>query len=143
MTCENMAALIGETTTEKVIALQRAMMEMPQVEVASAFAHGGGIAAKAVLLKAGTQAVGGMHRFENMNIITKGDITVATDDGLIRYTVTDAPILVLSPPGTKRAVTVHADTYWISLHATDKETTEEVEAEFIVADEAEFLKLEK
>lgn len=141
MSHENLEVLAGATTTEKVIALQRAMLDMPQVDVASAFAHGGGIAAKAVLLKAGTQAVGGMHRFENMNIITKGDITVATEDGLIRYTVTDAPILVISPPGTKRAVTVHADTYWISLHATDKSTAEEVEAEFIVADESEFLKL--
>jgi hypothetical protein len=134
-------ALACQGITGKVMALQSEMLKQPQVQVASIFAHGGGIAAKAVLLRAGTMAVGGMHRFENMNLITKGDISVATEAGVVRYTVTDAPVLVISPPGTKRAVYAHADTYWISLHPTDKSTVEEVEAEFIVSDETEFLKL--
>lgn len=143
MSMENalMESLQAMTTTDKVMLLQAQMLTQPQVEVASVFAHGGGIAAKAVLLRAGTRAVGGMHRFENMNLVTKGDISVATEAGVVRYTVTDAPILVISPPGTKRAVHAHADTYWVSLHPTEKSTAEEVEAEFIVSDEAEFLKL--
>jgi hypothetical protein len=134
-------ALSCEGITGKVMALQSEMLKQPQVAVASIFAHGGGIAAKAVLLRKGTKAVGGMHRFENMNLITKGDISVATEAGVVRYTVTDAPVLVISPPGTKRAVYAHADTYWVSLHSTDKSTVEEVEAEFIVSDETAFLKL--
>lgn len=134
-------SLACQGVTGKVMALQGEMLKQPQVQVASTFAHGGGIAAKAVLLRAGTMAVGGMHRFENMNLVTKGDISVATDAGVVRYTVTDAPILVISPPGTKRAVYAHADTYWVSLHPTDKSTVEEVEAEFIVSDETAFLKL--
>lgn len=76
-----------------------------------------------------------------MNLMTKGDISVATEAGVVRHTVTDAPILIISPPGTKRAAYVHADTYWVSLHPTDKSTVEEVEAEFIVSDETAFLKL--
>lgn len=142
-TCELglLEALSSQGITAKVVALQDAMLQQPQVEVASVFAHGGGIAAKAVLLRKGTRAVGGMHRFENMNLVTKGDISVATEAGVVRYTITDAPILVISPPGTKRAVYAHADTYWVSLHPTDKSTVEEVEAEFIVSDEAAFLKL--
>lgn len=143
MSIENamMESLQAMTTIDKVMLLQAQMLTQPQVEVASVFAHGGGIAAKAVLLRAGTRAVGGMHRFENMNLVTKGDISVATEAGVVRYIVTDAPILVISPPGTKRAVYAHADTYWVSLHPTSKNTVEEVEAEFIVSDEAEFLKL--
>lgn len=51
------------TTTAKVIRLQAQMLSLPQAPVASVFAHGGGIAAKAVLMRAGTMAVGAMHRF--------------------------------------------------------------------------------
>lgn len=134
-------ALASVGMTGKVMKLQSEMLKQPQAQVASTFAHGGGIAAKAVLLRKGTRAVGGMHRFENMNLVTKGDISVATEAGVVRYTVTDAPVLVISPPGTKRAVYAHADTYWVSLHPTEKSTVEEVEAEFIVSDETEFLKL--
>ena len=134
-------SLAGVTTTAKVIRLQAQMLALPQEPVASVFAHGGGIAAKAVLMRSGTMAIGAMHRFENMSLMTRGDISVATESGVVRHTVTDAPILIISPPGTKRAAYVHADTYWVSLHATDKSTVEEVEAEFIVSDETEFLKL--
>ena len=128
---------------DKVKRLQEIMLSMPQTEIQSWFNQGGGIAAKMVFFPAGVTVVGSMHRHENMNIMVCGDMTITTDGEAKRITVTDAPLFIVSPPGTKRAAHVHADTYWISLHPTDEKEIEEVEKRFIVEEqnEAEFLKL--
>lgn len=128
---------------DKVRRLQSEMMEMAQTHIESWFKQGGGIAAKMVFFPAGVTVVGGMHRHENMNIMVSGDMTVTTDGIPKRITVTNEPLFIVSPPGTKRAAYVHSDTYWISLHPTDKKTVDDVEKEFVVPEkqEQEFLKL--
>lgn len=124
----------------QVKALMRAHDRKPQADVQSEFHQGGGVAAKIVYLPVG-EAIGAMHRFENMNILVWGDITIAAPDGLKRLTVTDKPIVIISPAGTKRAAQVHADTCWITLHSTEKQTVEAVESEFVIQDEDAFLKM--
>lgn len=124
----------------RILELQRQMLAMPQAEVPSQFKQGAGIAAKTILLRKDTMAIGGLHKFDNMNIIHRGDITVTTDGAPVRYTVTDFPIIVVAPPCTKRAVFAHEDTYWTSLHVTDLTTEDEVRDEFIEKNEAEAIK---
>lgn len=122
----------------KVRALQRSHERKPQADVQSEFHQGGGIAAKVVYLPVG-EAIGAMHRFENMNILVYGDITIASPEGMKRLTVEDKPIFIISPAGTKRAAQVHADTCWITLLPSEEKTLEAVESKFLVENEAEFL----
>lgn len=126
----------------KVKALQRLHARKPQTDVESEFHQGGGVVAKIVYLPVG-EVIGAMHRFENMNILVWGDITLATPEGLKRLTVVDKPIVVISPAGTKRAAEVHADCCWITLHASDETEQVEVEKRFVIEDknETEYLKL--
>ncbi len=111
--------------------LRERMLQEPQAEVPSHFIQGGGVAIKTVLIKAGTVAIGGVHKVENMSYMSKGDILVATADGVKRYTVVDSPVIVVAPAGVERVVYALADTYWSSIHPTDKTDIEEVRKDFI------------
>lgn len=134
---ENMPVL------DKVRALEKALLCQDQAEVPQHFIQGGGIAAKTVFFKAGTLVTGAMHRFENMNIMSSGDILIVTDGAPIRYMVVDSPVIVVSPPGVKRAAFVIKDTYWTSLMPTELNDLESVEKHFTVGPEEQeqFLKM--
>lgn len=128
---------------DKVAALEKLILSQPQAEWSSNLTCGAGIAAKTVLLKAGTLVVGAMHRYAGMNIMTKGHILIVTDGAPIGYKVVDSPVIVVSPAGTKRVALVLEDTYWTSLMVTDMEDIVGIEKHFLVPPEeqAEFLKL--
>lgn len=114
-----------------VNAIRSAMLAQPQTEVPSHFVQGGGVAIKTILLRAGTMALGGVHKRENVSYMSKGDILVATAEGVKRYTVVDSPVIIVAPAGVERMVYAIADTFWSSIHPTDLTNIEDVKREFI------------
>jgi len=81
---------------------------------------------------AGTLAVSKMHRTEHMNILLKGSLTVATEDGIQLMT---APCVLKSMPGTKRIGYFHEDSSWITIHPTSDTDLEKIEQQVIVPDD--------
>lgn len=81
---------------------------------------------------AGTLVVSKMHRTEHMNILLKGSLTVATEDGIQLMT---APCVLKSMPGTKRIGYFHEDSSWITVHPTEETDLEEIEQQVIVPDD--------
>jgi hypothetical protein len=81
---------------------------------------------------AGTLVVSKMHRTEHMNILLKGALTVATENG-IEYL--RAPCVLKSMPGTKRIGYFHEDSSWITVHPTESTNLVEIEQQVIVPDE--------
>ena len=81
---------------------------------------------------AGTLVVSKMHRTEHMNILLKGSLTVATEDGIQLIT---APCVLKSMPGTKRIGYFHEDSSWITVHPTDEKDLKLIEQQVIVPDE--------
>ncbi len=81
---------------------------------------------------AGTLVVSKMHRTEHMNILLKGALTVATENG-IEYL--RAPCVLKSMPGTKRIGYFHEDSSWITVHPTESTDLVEIEQQVIVPDE--------
>ena len=81
---------------------------------------------------AGTLVVSKMHRTEHMNILLKGSLTVATEDGIQLMT---APCVLKSMPGTKRIGYFHEDSSWITVHPTEETDLEKIEQQVIVPDE--------
>lgn len=65
-------------------------------------------------LPAGSVIVGKLHRHGHWNWLTKGHVTVFTEDGGVEDLV--APCRLWSPPATKRAIVVHSDTIWTVEH---------------------------
>lgn len=84
--------------------------------------------------QAGTLVVSKMHRTEHMNILLKGSLTVATENGIELMT---APCVLKSMPGTKRIGYFHEDSSWITVHPTTETDLDEIEKQVIVPDQEE------
>jgi quercetin dioxygenase-like cupin family protein len=114
-----------------IVRLEKSMRDLPQVECPLQHTFARGMYARTVLIPAGTVAVGKIHRHQHISIVAMGDVTVATESGLVRV---QAPYMVVAPPGTKRAVYAHTDTLWTTFHASEETDLEKLEAELIAPD---------
>ena len=84
--------------------------------------------AREVKIPAGTIVVGKIHKFENLNILSKGDISLLSIDGVQRV---QAPFTVVSSPSVKRVAYTHTDCVWTTIHGTDERDVDKIEEKFI------------
>src|SRR5882757_2287742 len=85
-----------------------------------------GIYAREITIPADTLLTGRIHKYEQLNILSGGEISVLTDDGMKRVA---APFTVVSPPGTKRIAYAHTDCTWTTILATEETDPEAIEAQ--------------
>jgi len=80
---------------------------------------------------------------QNLNICTKGRISVITEQDGLKHI--EAPAVIVSPPGVKRVAFAHEDSVWMTLHATEETDLDKIEEIFIAKnyDEVEFLEEHK
>ena len=91
-----------------------------------------GIYVREIFMPAGTVCVGKIHRHDHPNFLMKGRVTVVTEEGGIQEL--QAPLSMISPAGTQRAVYVHEDTIWITVHLNpDNETDLKKIEDFVIA----------
>ena len=77
----------------------------------------------------GTLIISKIHKTEHPFVIVKGKVSVWVEGiGTVTYT---APYVGITKPGTRRVLYIHEDCSWLTFHATDKTTPEEVEADVI------------
>lgn len=114
-----------------ILAIQQEVAAAPQIEMHVIHHFSKGLYARELHIPKGTILVGKTHRFENLNIISKGEISVYTDEGVKRIA---APCTIVSPPGTKRVGYAHEDTVWTSIHATNETDVDAIENEVIADD---------
>lgn len=93
-----------------------------------------GVYKRTIHSPAGTLVVGMIHRYAHFCVITKGDVSLLTEDGPKRV---QAPYMFRSPAGSKRMVYHHTDTEWTTFHATECTNVEEIEDEIIAKSYAE------
>lgn len=87
--------------------------------------------ARELLIPAGIVLVGKIHKHENLNIISKGKITVVSIEGIKTI---EAPCTFVSTPGVKRVGFAHEDTVWTTIHGTSETDLEKIEDQFIAKD---------
>jgi hypothetical protein len=87
-----------------------------------------GVYAREMKVPAGSVIVGKIHRFENLNILSAGEVSVFSIDGCKRV---KAPFTFVASPGAKRFFYVHTDATWTVIHGTDETDIEKIESEFI------------
>ena len=134
-----MSAVLNPVTElrGKVFEVEDAMrreLKLLDLPVKHHFAEG--LYAREMFIPKGTVVTGHIHKRENMNIMSQGDLSVLTEDGIKRV---KAPFTIVSPPGTKRIAYAHEDTIWTTIHPTDERDIEKIEAHFIAKTEQEFL----
>ena len=87
-----------------------------------------GLYAREMFLPANHAVIGKIHKHSHLNILVKGRVIVATEDGKKELKGGD---VFTSYAGTKRAVNVLEDTIWITLHPTNETDLEKIEDELI------------
>lgn len=134
---ELLAQILGEVQNRAYIDVVRDIQqqitdqaELIEVPVVHHFAPG--VYMRQMDAAAGTLVVSKMHRTEHMNILLKGSLTVATEDGIQLMT---APCVLKSMPGTKRIGYFHEDSSWITVHPTEETDLEKIEQQVIVPEE--------
>lgn len=110
--------------------LEQQVSAAPQVEMPVLHGFGHGFYARQLLIPAGTVLVGKVHATEHIFMVTQGDITITTDDGVQRV---QAPFQCVCKPGMKRAGYAHTDTVCVNIHITNETDLDKLEAELIVA----------
>ena len=120
---------------EKITGFADTLMKMPGITLGDnancPLKHSfvDGIYVREIFMPAGTVCVGKIHRHAHPNFLMKGRVTVVTEEG--GMSELKAPLSMISPAGTQRAVYVHEDATWFTIHnnpdnLTDLEELEEL-----------------
>lgn len=124
-------AMTPEVMREKVINLQKAIVQLPQYQPVTNHTFFGGMYCREVYRDAGVCIVGRVHKKEHFYYIVFGTVTITTDEGV--QTIT-GPHLLCSRPGTKRAVFAETNALCMTIHKTDSQTPDEAEKELVEYD---------
>lgn len=89
----------------------------------------GGLYARTMKVKAGMLVIGKVHLKDHVCFLTKGDISVMTDEGMMRV---EAPFSLACKAGIKRIGLAHTDTEWVSVHLSNLTDIKELEDELTI-----------
>jgi hypothetical protein len=113
---------------DRVLRLQEEMRKLPQIELETFHLFADGMYARILPRPKGTTIVGKCHRREHFYIVVKGSVMVLSDGDTQTY---EAGAVIVSKPGTKRAVLALEDSICMTIHRTDKTDLDEIEEELI------------
>ena len=121
---------------EKLFVIEAALKQMPQVEVPLRHCFGNKVYVREMTAPKGAIIIGKLHKFKQVNIVVKGDISVLTEDGWKRLKSGD---MFESPAGVKRALVTHEETVWTTICGTEETDVDKVEDELTIGSYQEFL----
>lgn len=120
----------------KTFMLEAAMKQFPQVEIPVKHYFSFGVYAREMYVPKGACVVGKLHKYQNLNILSKGVLLVTIDDKVERL---EAPYTFVANAGSKRAFYAEEDSVWTVIHGTHEKDIDEIERYFIAQNEREYL----
>lgn len=84
-----------------------------------------GVYLRELTIPAGHFVVGKLHRHAHANFISRGKVSVLTEEG--GWEILVGPCTLLSPAGVKRLLFTHEETVWTVVHPTDLTDVEAIE----------------
>lgn len=121
---------LGCVSRDQVERLQAELSKLPQYEPQTDHYFHGGMYCRKVWRDAGVLVVGKVHKKEHFYLIVSGTVRVNGDKPVT------GPHLILSEPGTKRAILSLTPALCMTFHRTDTTTVEEAEAELVEDDDS-------
>ena len=128
LTTELLPAVQPAPTREQIQQLEAQMRSLPQLEIETRHTFGPGFYARTITLPAGTALTGKVHSTEHIFILSRGELSVATEDGVQRI---KAPFQMVCRPGLKRAGYAHTEVECTNVHITTETDLGRLEAELI------------
>jgi len=81
-----------------------------------------------IFMPKGTILTSKIHKICHPYFIMKGEVSVVTEEGTVKI---KAPFQGITKPGTKRAIYVHEDCVWITVHSTNETDLDKIEDQII------------
>ena len=113
--------------------LKNEVLKMEQISLLTKSTFHGGMYCREVFFKAGSLAIGKVHKKEHFFFVVAGALLISTDEGPCNMV---GPQVVCSVPGTRRAVYAQTDVLCMTFHRTDVTTVEDAEWELVEDDPA-------
>lgn len=120
--------------------LEKEIKQLPQIEPPIAHLFCDGMYARPMLLQKGDCVVGKIHTHAQINILSLGEVSVLTHEGLKRVR---AGFHYIAPPGSQRAFYAHEESLWTVILRTDETDIEAIEREFVVETEQQYVEFQK
>lgn len=96
----------------KIFLLEKQILALPQIEIKTTHHHAPGVYVREVFIPKDSVVTGAIHKKEHLNILSQGEMSVMTEDGLKRV---KASSVIKSMPGIKRAGYAHEDSVWLTI----------------------------
>jgi hypothetical protein len=126
----------GNISRKQVIEFEKLMQRGEKIDVAIKDYFVDGLYAREAFIPKGVILTGMIHKYENLNIMSKGVMDVLVDGQMQRVW---APFTTISPPGIKRIARAIEDTVWTTILRTDLKSVDEIWKYFVTNDEEEYL----
>lgn len=136
-----LAAWLEETAFDRsqrarVQRLEGEMIRLPQVGCPVVHHFAPGIYAREIRIPKGVVLTGAVHRFDNLVIVSKGKLELATNEGSV---IVQAGDHVTCRAGTKNVAVALEDTTWTNIFATDETDVEKLVEHLTESTHAELL----
>jgi hypothetical protein len=113
---------------ESIFKLEAVMKEMHahQIHIEPKHYFAPGIYLREISIPKDVTLTGMIHKTEHYCILSKGEVSVYTDQGIKRI---QAPAVIHSMPGIKRVMYAHEDSVWTNIHhnPTNEKDLEKIE----------------
>ncbi|HHT9147126.1 MAG TPA: hypothetical protein ACFYD4_15850 [Candidatus Wunengus sp. YC61] len=94
-----------------------------------------GLYIREITMPKGALLTSKIHKVTHPYFVLRGDVSVITEKGMVRI---QAPYSGITLAGTKRALYIHEETVWVTVHKTDETDLEKIEEEIIAKSFDEF-----
>jgi hypothetical protein len=108
--------------------MQISESDLPTAEIPVKHHWSKGVYAREISIPKDSLVVGKIHKHENLNILSSGEMLLASVDGVKHI---KAPYTVVSSPGVKRLALALTDCVWTTIHGTNETDLDIIEEEFI------------
>ena len=102
---------------EAVEQIEDAMQGTPPAFLPIKHYFANGMYAREMTMPAGAIVTGAIHKTTHFCVLSQGRVHVMSEDGIEELV---APAIIISQPGTKRAIHALEDTVWTNIHATNE-----------------------
>jgi hypothetical protein len=117
-----------EVLRDTIGELEVILNTLPQTDCPLKHYFSPGVYGREIFMPKGSLVIGKIHKNQTMNIISVGEISILSIDGVIRV---KAPYTFVSSPGAKRVVYMHTDCIWTTFHGTHETDLGKIEDEII------------
>jgi hypothetical protein len=126
----NRWAIPGTPECEQFDRLELKLLELPQAQMRLVHRFTPGLYIRELHIPAGTMTTTKIHRTEHPFIISKGRISIRTENGGMQHL--EAPYCGITKPGTRRIIMHHTDTVLTTFHVTDLTDPDKIEEQIIL-----------